>query len=899
MLRLSPDLLEHLAAGGRLLVPSRQRAAAVRLAYAWAKQAEGREVWRTPAVESIGGWLSRQLLERSAQGLAPLPRVLDRVEEWILWRGAAQTLLASADNESFGLSADSLADRLQLAAATLGNYSLRLAAISDDDSVESRWLAQAVTEVESAAASHGAIAQHQLFHALRSTGVAKSAQPAYQLGVTTVGREQRDFLVSVGFDECAALPAIARTHVVSSVDPATELRAAAAWCRAHLQRDPRARLLVIVQDLALKRPEVERIFAEELAPRGPRPFGFEGGQPLADYPEPAEALRLLAMLVRPSSERELAELLELECWGKSNRLARARAATVLRARFEARTSPGDLPAHLRLLAEELSDSDGESLRQCASRVVEALQHWQQPQGRVSLVERFTASLTALGWAKVDAIDSSRQQIRARWQELLEIFAQVTARIPSASRAADLVVLWTALVRRDWFAPAGEDLAITVTASLDHPIVHYDGIWVTSLQADRWPRPKQLDPLIPWALQRAAKLPGASAELRLQEAEDCLTAWQGCASELVLSCARVCADEKWLPSMLLEGFETREPPPLPSLAARLRQSSVRTLEALIDERGPPFDARELVPGGVSALEDQFACPFRAYVTRRLCGREFDDAEPGVAATERGELLHAALKELWTRIGSRRALLALGSTEAQQLIAAVVSQVTARRLREAEGAPVRRRVLQREMRRLGTLLKQLLESESTRGDFAVLATEHELRGELAGARLGARIDRIDRLIDAAEPEPAAAALVIIDYKSGRYASKSFQGERFNTLQLWTYALLLESPTLECGQLPVPFRIEGLGNLHLTQASVRYAALSTRENWVPKVISPESWQQARQEAATTIHSVIAEFLSGDARVAPRQQACRYCELTAVCRRTELGLLESDEAAEESVDE
>ena len=93
MLELSNETLEHLKSGGTLLVPSRQRASAVRLAYNTAMLSQGRELWSSPDVLPWSAWLERELDEARVRG-ERLPQRLTSTEEWLLWQEAADAACA-------------------------------------------------------------------------------------------------------------------------------------------------------------------------------------------------------------------------------------------------------------------------------------------------------------------------------------------------------------------------------------------------------------------------------------------------------------------------------------------------------------------------------------------------------------------------------------------------------------------------------------------------------------------------------------------------------------------------------------------------------------------------------------------------------------------------------------
>ncbi len=114
-----------------------------------------------------------------------------------------------------------------------------------------------------------------------------------------------------------------------AADRERELRAAAEWARAHLDRNPKGRLGIVVSDFAARRADLLRVFDEVLCPDGAeRPYNLSLGEPLAEIALVRTALRLLAarhgeialddataLLVSPywgGSEAELLERAELD-----------------------------------------------------------------------------------------------------------------------------------------------------------------------------------------------------------------------------------------------------------------------------------------------------------------------------------------------------------------------------------------------------------------------------------------------------------------------------------------------------------------------------------------------------------------------------------------------------------
>jgi probable DNA repair protein len=652
---------------------------------------------------------------------------------------------------------------------------------------------------------------------------------------------------------------------------------------------------------------VERLFREVLEPealrqacvRGERSgtvaFAVEGGRPLADYPEPAAALVALRAISRPVLSGELALLLEAPWWGPGDRGARARIAARLRADIPQRILTKSIAARLRALAGE--GADLARIEGCASAIDAAVARVAAgPGADAHWASVFDAALRALGWPGAGNADSGTQQARLQWRALLEVFVGVSRMEPprDASRAVDLLA---ALARREQFAPSSGDVAVLVTAATEAPVARYDGIRVCGLQADRFPAPVQVDPFVPWALQREAGIPRASPEGQLALAASAIDAWRRCTDELVLSWALGEDDAHWMPSPLLapwqadpaayrddatvaQAREAKAAALARSLPVGLRAAAGAgaSLEPWRDEQGLPWDPAEALPGGTGALDDQLACPFRAYATRRLHARADEEAEQGISDLERGRLLHLALKIFWDETLDSRRLASLDVAARRDRLQAAVERAVDELGQAGDGDVLRTRLLARERARAVEVGLEALALDATREPFEVLLREAPVEAPVGPARIAGRIDRADRLV-------GDGSIVIIDYKSGRPRPMKWDGAEMTALQLWSYAIMVES--LGIGE------VRAVGNLHLARHGIRYAALAESAAGLPDA-DADGWKEARDDARERLPALAAAFLAGTAQVAPRAHACEHCDLTALCRRSELGLDAPDDDAE-----
>lgn len=898
MYNLDSFLDQALTNGQQVLVRSSQRAAAVRLAHAARQLAVGKRVWPTPRVVSVGRWLE-SLLAESPQ------RLLTPHEEWLLWLDQAETILGERPR----WSVERLADRLRRAAMLASDYAIPWPRLAADPAPESIWLTQATRAVEQAAAASGALARHQL-----NAAVLAAAATA------TESQRQRASAQNGGLDPLAPGIAAVQTawglsasataggasggqaalgQVMAAEDAEDEIAQVVEWAQACLQHSAEARLLVVVPDLSARRAAFARSFSQRFEPRswlgaasGDPAVAFEGGLPLADYREVRLALGALQWLTQPVEVALAGDVVESLSprWGES--LVGNRWANRLRGSIR---DTIELEEFLRWLDPQ-AEPGGEAARR-------ALAAWRSARDRLAGPPRslgqwtaaFTEALDALDWRVTEGADSAVHQIHEAWVALLAAVAQAGAASRSRS-ARDAVGVLRRLAAREPFAPATGDCPITVTGSVDDPVVHHDGIWVCGLQADVWPAPATLDPLLPWYLQRDARIEQATPDGAAAAARRALSLWGLRTGELRLSYSRKREDAVLVPSPLLEGMPAVPRRNPTGLARRQRDASLQAfaiagkpaLDGFVDERGSAWPTGSPIRGGAAALGHQNECAFRGYARSRL-GARYDDAEqPGIDASERGRFLHGVLQRVWGELGALTQLQARSAAELESLIlsaaqAQAVVQLPAASRRELPGA----RSWAREIERAVAVVGRLLDTERARAPFTVQALEREYMLERAGGRLQLRVDRVDRLAD--------GGLAVLDYKTGRARRPLWTGARAEPVQLFAYLAAVEAAEPAA-------RVAALGLVFPGPLEARFHALVDGDTLLPIAKQDTDFAAHREEWLAQLDGLIRGYLEGDAVVNPRASACKHCDLTPLCRRLDFGQPQAgdtgavDEAADES---
>ena len=892
---LNPQDFELLNGGGTLVVPTAQRAAAVRLAYDRMQVRTGERVWATPRVLPWSAWLEHGLDEARSLG-REVPRRLSRVETWWLWRGA---LHAACTEDLAVLWPDGLIDAVRRATLLLEDHGIEL---REPITPEMTVLRRAQTHFSAACGQRGAIWSAswracspylQLTSPTRLAGFEElgPARARWLRERGVLGPEGRRSVRETGRD--------LRVRILR--DPEEEARAAADWCAQQLEADGAARLLVVAPRLRESRHRWLRAFAqrfgtarliepadlqEEVATGGMQAadaFAIEGGEPLAGYALVDVALQLLSLAAGEHEFTMLSAVLRSPYLSDAERSERLRIDAWLR---QQNVDPGQaqLPSLFEIMGRVLGES--------AARLLQGLL---QPLERLPddgfaatrappavWARRFAQRLQRAGWPGAP-LDSAEQQQRVRFEELLGEVA--TLADPVSLSAASACTLLRQLTQRTAFEPATDDAPVTLTSELGDPVARYDGIWVAGLTADTWPEVLRPDPMIPFGLQRAAAMPGADPGAALERATRALQDWRQATPCLVLSYPESEGDVANDPSPLLQELVAtgaasqhgRAASAPFDLGAWLSQSAP-TLERFLDDRGPAWPDGRALRGGARLLELQALCPFRAFAELRLEAGTLSEPVPGIAPMVRGQVLHRALELFWSEIGNSVNLHARRE-ELPELARLHIERALQEAHVQVPGG-LDSRLMRHEAQRNAELFKRLVEWELARGEFEVAALEKaEIHGN-GHAGLQLRLDRIDRL--------RGGELIIFDYKTGNAEPFKPHEERLRRPQLPAYAVATGP------------RTAAVAALYLTRAGIKARGVSDRGDRLAgmrllKADQPD-WAGLLERWRTGLGALLVEFLAGEARVSPLPGACDFCHLRAACR---VQLAPVTEPAEEPAEE
>jgi ATP-dependent helicase/nuclease subunit B len=861
---------EALAAGQTVVTSTRRLARALRNNFAG--HAPGPS-WVTPEVIPWPAWLQHSYRQLRDFGALPEPRAcLDDAQAAAVWQEVLAGDPASDLLLMPGAAVEGCRDAWRLAHEWCLSWSELQARAGEDGRVFLR-VAQAYRQrLEALGVLDEAGLPKVLAAALAGQDGPKvlfagfdSVPPARQAVMTALGPR----LGHVAPPGHGAVPVLAACR-----DTRHELTAAAAWARTRLEADPAARLGIVVPELEVLLPMLEDLLDEALAPvrllpghgDAPRPWNISLGPPLIDVPVVAAAFAALALGGAHLGAAEVSRLL------RSSFAGGARLEAAQRARLE---------AWLRLHAAErigpepmlrwLDGADGAPacprLAASVRGLTDELRAGPRHRRPSAWAAAFTRALARLGWPGDEGMDSSTWQAVEAWTQLLETFSRLDA-VTEAISLGDALARLRRLGAGRRFQPENPEVPVQVLGLLETAGLEFDALWVTGMHDGALPLPLRPCPLLPVALQREREMPRACPGTELAQARRTVARLAGAAAEVRFSYPRAHEDEPLRASPVILGLE-RAGPVEDGSRPRVAEAAfdARRLEHLGEAGAPPFEGQ--VRGGATLLAAQAACPFKAFAVHRLAATPMEAATAGVDARTRGRFVHLALNELWAMLQDRNGLRVLDAAgRARQVRGAL--EYAAREI--LAGVPDG--LVEIELNEAAQGIEALLEVESMRPDFAVVARESQAGIELGPLQLAGRIDRVDRV---------AEGLVVIDYKVGEAGAGGWQGERPAEPQMPLYALAFraELAGLAYASLrPGAIRFQGLAR----SVSVLGAALSSRD-----VIAEEAWHSRIHEWQRVLESLASAFGAGDARVDPLHIAgtegtCARCHLAVLCRRDEL---------------
>ena len=880
------EVLAALDAGATVVASGERLARAVRLAHGEVKHAAGALVWERPEVMSYGAFLER-LYDRAADAAlgatheAPPKRISTAAAE-AHWEAVVRASARGAQLLQPAAAAREAARAWELAIA----YRLPVEHLAEGDE-DAQAFAGWVQHFRNVSRREGWLEDVRLADwiatRLRSGGLPAPEKVVFA-GFDEFTPQQHELIESLragGSDvRVLEMEVTENTSAVRCIedDAEGEMRAAAAWARAILERDPAASVGIVARDLAECRAPLARALDDALCPgvtvgrAAARAYDLSLGLPLDSFPGVHAALAALELLRKRAPFTTMSLLLRSPflAGAESEQHARARLELQLRERVSEEVSLKALSAFAGTLGGMPRLS---AILQALAERATALPVRQAPS---AWGLEFAAALTSLGWPGERVLDSAEYQAVSALRDLIGSLVHLDAALGPVSFGEALARL-RRLVSEHIFQPAGQAAPVQVLGLLETAGLAFDHLWVMGLSDDAWPASPRPAAFIPARLQREYRLPHASAALELEFAQRLTQRLLASSARTLASSPASRADDALRPSPLIASLPLAGDLPQAETLAYRRQLQAeygRAAERHGDMRGPALRPGEQTRGGTGLLAAQAACPFKAFGTHRLGAVPLEEPALGPDALERGRLMHEVLHSVWAELKDHAALAGQPAGTRRELAARCATRAVAARSRELPEVYTSR-VQELERERLAARVSAWLEIEAARPPFRVLESEVEHLLKIGSLSLRTRVDRIDELPDGSR--------VILDYKTGQVDVQAWLEQRPDDPQLPLYAVgnpeRLAAVSYACLK-PGEMRFTGLAEREGVAAGVpAYAGRKNRPEDAADWPALLAWWQRNLEA------LAQEYAAGDARVAPKHDdTCKYCHLSTLCRIHEL---------------
>lgn len=891
------EALSALADSATLVTPTRRLSAAIRRAYDSRQHAQGRQTWRSPDILPWSAWQQRQW--HAAQLTAELPLLLNPQQELALWERVIDESPESGAMLQTDAAAHAAAEAWAMTCAWRLAASLRGGPVGEEARAFLGWSERYTRFCARRSLIDSARLPDELARLIREGIVAAPARLVFY-GFDAID-PQRENLIAALRERGARVETllIARAPreavLISHPGPEQEIQAAARWARSLLLRDAQTRIGVVVPELARLRSTIARVFDDALLPGAllapgelqPRPWNLSLGLPLSHWP-PVHAAQLLLELA-------------------AGHLPAAAAGVLLRSPFlggaeSERSARALLDAKLCRVGEPRVTLDGlayvaaqesrlhacplllERLRKVRHRARALLQQRCGPSAWSPLLQSL---LSAAGWPGERGLNSEEYQAVEAWRDLLGGLAHLDLIHGELAFNGALDLLRRQAGER-LFQPETPEVPVQILGVLESVGLEFDHLMVVGLHADAWPRPARPNPLLPVELQRRAGVPAGSPDWELAFARRMTEWWRGAAPAVVFSHPCGDGDQEFGVSPLLVDTRPATAEDLqiePCEDYRLQVYAARSLEVVEDVEVRALPAGIALAGGAGLLQDQSACPFRAFAAHRLGATVIEQPAEGLDAGERGSLLHAVLATLWSQLRSSAELHRLDHDTLRDRVRAAVDAALPRWMRRRPSA-FQTRFLELERTRLQALAHEWLEVEKGRAPFEVAQVEQTRALEAGGVRLEVRLDRVDRLADGDE--------LLIDYKTGKASVSHWLGERPEEPQLPAYACTGERTPAGLAFARVKrgeSGLEGLAERPEFGSGIQAVAAAKLKG------AAADWPGQLAAWDAMLAALGAQFRAGEARVDPKRypQTCSHCGFSSLCRVQELRDADPETTAED----
>lgn len=638
-----------------------------------------------------------------------------------------------------------------------------------------------------------------------------------------------------------------------------EMRAAGAWARQCLEKDPRQTIAIIAgnleQDAEVKARLVREGFVPgwQFAPASlARSVNVSYGRKLIDYPAVRIALLVLRWLVRDLSAGEVGHLLRTPMLGPSQLGARSRLELRIRQLPDRKWSPAMVSASLR---DRDNGGDATEWLNIVASISKARRDIQRSASPAEWAVYIDNTLSACSWPGRDALSSDDFQLTNRWRDLLNDLARLDLVSPAMNLTTALRRL-ELMATETVFQPESDGSAVQLIGPLEASGAQFDAIWISGLTAANWPPPGNPSPLLSRSLQRKQGMPDANPADTVDYARSLLVRLGHSARQVICSYGLSEDDAEQTPSDLLQELAPQEQVAQADPGWHAARLSTLARMTVVGDSVPKILPGECISGGAGTIQRQLTNPLSAFIVGRLGVRYLQPQAVGLPASLRGNIIHDALYQLYIDTPTHHEISAWTEDELRARKGSAVNFAFARHERNADEVLIE--LLKLERLRIGKLLKQFVDIDRARVEFSIAAVEQELAFAEADVRMQLRVDRLDRLPD--------GTLVILDYKTGGKKTLLNSDGSPKEIQLIAYALALDDPVSAVA----------LVNIDSREMSFSGAGHGYTDSTV--------WDETLARWKSLVRAGCRELSAGDVRIDATQTVKDARDVNLLSRYTEL---------------
>lgn len=617
-------------------------------------------------------------------------------------------------------------------------------------------------------------------------------------------------------------------------------------------------IVIACPDPTSRRYLIEDCFRPLLAPwlqlpgegHRPLPWRFANGRTLDQHPLVSAALVICGL--RDSGNRldELSRLLLASAfWDREQRELCAQADYILR-------DLGGTQYPLRLLARHVPEPLGMRFQSLLDGV--------RAEPRQALpsdwAQHFEQRLRLLGWPGDRPLGSVAYQAREQWALALATFSAMDSQVSTLSHSAAISWLREIISSRPFEPRTDHDQPIQILGLQDTVGLPCDHLFLVDATDGVLPARPRRYPLLPVNSLAKAGVPDATPAAALETSLRWVSELHTQANTLHLSHARVDDRGAHCQPTPLFGAELvwQDCPAVrhaPSAAERAAENP--RLFWPKDDVVPPVQdpSAEGIFGGTGIFKDFVEAPFFAFCKYRLGIKPLPESPAGIPARAQGQIVHAALEQVWRQLRTQENLLASTEEALTEQIEPPLDRALQKYLPTDRFGPVLR---QMEHARLRDLILQWLAHEKRRMEpFEVIDCEERVDMVFAGLALRLVIDRVDRI----RLRDGGERFLILDYKTGRSAeTRGWSADSLTEPQLPLYAT-----SAVLGELGIQ-RVDGIAFAHLKDG---HPALVSAINWGTGLVDEkprfrmDSWPEQLDAWRDSLNRIAQGFLAGEAGI------------------------------------